>query len=281
MWIKKLRLKTAIYGLRTILGLGRRGYFIPYRYAQNLDLSDQYYPSVANKFSDLCDPQFVKVLTDIARYRDELENIGGDPPAPRWKQDWFPGLDGAATYALVRETQPRRVLEIGSGHSTRFIVRAKQDGRLATEITCIDPAPRADLRGLDLDLRLMPIQHVDLATLPQLEPGDILFVDSSHIAMPGSDVDWIVNHLIPVLPKGVLVHFHDIFLPDGYPANWEWRGYNEQIVVAALLSGGRAVPLFSSQYIRRHRPDLIDSLNLGWIPRVDGAIESSIWLEIR
>ena len=33
--------------------------------------------------------------------------IGGEPPPePRWNQDWFPRLDAAAAYVLVRETRP-------------------------------------------------------------------------------------------------------------------------------------------------------------------------------
>lgn len=272
--------KTIIYGLRTILGLGRRGYFIPYRYAADVDAETEDYPSVRNQFCKLCDTRFTGVLGLIGQYRAELERLGGDPPSPRWNQDWFPGLDAAAAYALVRETKPNRIIEIGSGHSTRFIMRAKQDGGLATRVTCVDPAPRADLRGLGLDLRLEPIQRLDPGTLPRLEAGDILFVDSSHIAMPGSDVDWVLNRLIPELPKGVLVHFHDMFLPDPYPKHWRWRGYNEQIIVAALLAGGRAAPVFSSHFVRNHRPDLVDSLDLGWIARIEGAIESSLWLEL-
>jgi hypothetical protein len=276
-----LPLKSIYYGIRTILGWGRYGYFIPYRYAGSVPQISHHYQWILDAFSHRAIERFEQILRDISNYRGELESIGGEPPAPRWNQNWFPGLDAAATYALIRETRPRRILEIGSGHSTRFMMRAVRDGGLTTEITCVDPAPRANLEGLDLDLRLSAVQNIDPVSLPRLESGDILFVDSSHIAMPGSDVDWILNRLITGLPKGVLVHFHDIFLPDPYPESWEWRGYNEQIVVAALMAGGRAIPVFSSQFVRHHRSDLIDSLDLNWIRRVGGAIESSLWLEIQ
>ena len=33
----------------------------------------------------------------------------------------------------------------------------------------------------------------------------------------------------------MLLHVHDIFLPDPYPAAWDWRGYNEQAAVAPLI----------------------------------------------
>ena len=92
------------------------------------------------------------LLSSIEKYRRELESIGSEPPpAPRWNQDWFPRLDAAAAYATVRETRPRRIVEVGSGHSTRFLARAVADGGLATRITAIDPRPRAAIRGLNVE----------------------------------------------------------------------------------------------------------------------------------
>ena len=65
--------------------------------------------------------------------------------------------------------------------------------------------------------------------------GDILFIDSSHQVKPGSDVEFLLKAVLPLLPAGVRVHFHDIFIPDDYPPAWEWRRYNEQAAVAALI----------------------------------------------
>ena len=72
--------------------------------------------------------------------------------------------------------------------------------------------------------------------------------DSSHILMPGTDVELILTELLPRLPAGALVQIHDIFLPDAYPADWAWRGYNEQGAVAALLAGGGWDVLFASRF---------------------------------
>ena len=84
-------------------------------------------------------------LAAIESLADALRGLTGPPPRPRWSQDWFPRLDGAALYAAVRLGRPRRVLEIGSGHSTRFVAQAVADGDLACAVTCIDPQPRADV----------------------------------------------------------------------------------------------------------------------------------------
>ena len=66
--------------------------------------------------------------------------------------------------------------------------------------------------------------------------------------MPGTDVDRLFLDVLPRLASGVLIHVHDIFLPEGYPPDWIWRGYNEQIVVGALLAGGGYELVFASSY---------------------------------
>ncbi|HYL25691.1 MAG TPA: class I SAM-dependent methyltransferase, partial [Burkholderiales bacterium] len=170
----------------------------------------------------------MKVLGWIEDLAADLTAIGaGAPPAPRWDQDWFPRLDAAAAYAMVRMTRPARIVEVGSGHSTRFLARAVRDGGLGTQITAIDPAPRASISGLQVRCLRQPVQACALEVF-NLAPGDILFIDSSHQLKPGSDVEFLLDRVLPRLASGVRIHFHDIFLPDEYPAQWAWRRYNEQ-----------------------------------------------------
>jgi hypothetical protein len=65
--------------------------------------------------------------------------------------------------------------------------------------------------------------------------------------MPGSDGDLLLNRLLPMLPSGVFVHIHDMFLPYGYPQGWAWCRHNEQLgVVAVMLNGSGWDPAFSS-----------------------------------
>ncbi len=113
----------------------------------------------------------------------------------------------------------------------------------------------------------------------ELAAGDILAIDSSHILMPGSDVDLLLNHVLPALPAGVVVHIHDIFLPDDYPAVWAWRSYNEQLGVAALLNGGGWQPLFASHFAATRMATEKGSGVLAGLPLEDGAFESSLWLK--
>ena len=270
------------FGLSTVLGIRKRGWFIPYRYADDPNYSAAgAYPEIRTCFEG-CAAQLGAVLDRIESHAAALTAIGGGPPpAPRFDQDWFPRLDAAAAYVLVRDCRPRRIVEVGSGHSTRFLARAVRDGSLDTELTVIDPKPRAAIDGLAVRARRDTLQAVGPAPFGGLQGGDMVFVDSSHILMPGSDVDIMLNRVLPTLPAGILVHFHDIFLPDAYPDHWLWRGYNEQQAVGALLAGGGYDLVFASHYVVTAMADRIEDTVLSRLPLLPGAYESSLWLRKR
>ena len=271
-------------GLPTILGLAKRGFFIPYRYAETVPLAGaaNLYPVVAKLFADYADI-FAKALAVLADYEADFQRILANrtPGAPRFDQDWFPRLDAAMIYALVRRFQPRRILEVGSGHSTRFVARAVADGKLATTIAAIDPAPRADIAALPITLLRDAVPHCGSAPFESLRPGDLLMIDSSHILMPGTDVDFLLSSVLPNLKPGTLVHIHDMMLPDDYPADWAWRGYNEQPAIAALLGSGVWQPLFSSHWAVTRMAPAVARSAVAALPVPDGARESGLWLERR
>ena len=269
-------------GLATVLGLGRRGFFMPYRHAADVPgdgICPPYRPLEAVIAEEM--HEYTRLLSRLVGHASALVAIGesAPPQGPRWGQDWFPRLDAAIAYVMVRDRAPARIVEIGSGHSTRFLRRAIQDGRLATKLTTIDPEPRASLAGLDIDIVPATVQRAGLAPFRALGHGDVLFVDSSHLLVPGSDVDVILNTILPTLPVGALVHFHDVFLPDGYPAEWSWRGYNEQSAVAPLLHGGGYRLLFASHFVATRMAGAVAASPAGTLPMPAGAHESSLWLE--
>jgi Methyltransferase domain len=263
-------------GLATLFGR-KRGFFIPHRYAGAV--APCAYPALDAHFA-ACVPAFESLLADIEALGDRLEQMCGLAPAPRFDQGWFPTLDAAAAYAMVGRARPARIVEVGSGHSTRFLARAVADAGLETELTCIDPAPRATLRGLPVRWIEAVVQQAPATLFEGLQAGDLLFVDSSHILMPGTDVDWLLNRILPGLAAGVLVHFHDVFLPDPYPGAWAWRGYNEQQALAPLLHGGAYACLFASHYVRTRLPERLARGPLARLPR-PAAPESSLWLQKR
>jgi predicted O-methyltransferase YrrM len=270
-------------GLATVLGLGRRGFFIPYRYAGTVPAPGGRapYDGLADRFRD-AEASFRDVLATIDRFATDLEAIGVEPPAaPRWGQDWFPRLDAAAAYALVRHRAPARIVEVGAGHSTRFLASAVVDGGLATRITAIDPAPRPDLEALGVEVRATTLQEAGLDAFADLAAGDVLSIDSSHVLMPGSDVDVLLNVVLPSLAAGVVVQFHDILLPDDYPEEWDWRGYNEQLGVAPLVHGGGYRLLWSSHYVTSRMAGELAGTVVARLPIEPGARETSLWLSKR
>ncbi len=275
MRIRRLRL-----GLATLLGLKKRGFFIPYRYADQVPAPADRAPYHAlEPLFAQAEPTFAALIEAMAPYADDLHRIGrAPPPEPRWNQDWFPRLDAAAAYVFVREAKPARIVETGSGHSTRFLIRAVRDGELATQVMSIDPAPRADIGESGAILLRRTVQDAGFAPFSVLADGDILFIDSSHILMPGTDVDILFNHVLPTLPRGVMVHIHDVFLPDDYPPEWEWRGYNEQLGVAALIQGGGYRILWSSHYALTRMASAVAASVAGELELKAAAKESSFWL---
>ena len=91
-------------------------------------------------------------------------------------------------------------------------------------------------------------------------------------------MDWILNRVLPKLPPGVWLHLHDIFLPDPYPDDWAWRGYNEQPAVGALIAGGGYEVMFASHYARTRLADRLAQGVMADLPLIPGAHESSLWL---
>ena len=79
----------------------------------------------------------------------------------------------------------------------------------------------------------------------------------------------------------MLIHVHDVFLPDPYPPEWAWRGYNEQLLVGTLIQGGGYEIAFASRYVVAHRPDLIEGSLVARLPLAPGAYETSLWLRKR
>jgi hypothetical protein len=269
--------------LPTLLGLRRRGWFIPYRYAATLPATggSPPYDAIETLFATRR-VSFEAVLDLIDAAGPDLEAIArkdlpGDwvGPQPRFDQAWFPTLDACAAYALVRQHRPARIVEVGSGHSTRFLAAALRDGA----ITAIDPAPRADIARLPR-VTVVPrtVHYADPRVFADLRAGDLLFIDSSHILMPGSDVDLLFGRIMPMLPPDVLVHIHDITLPDDYPAAWAWRNYNEQQGVIPLLLSGAYEALFSSPYAATRLAERVGRSVAARLPRHPEGRSTSLWL---
>lgn len=194
--------------------------------------------NVAEQLSLLKEFQYSEELRPFtAPKRDELTYSFGN--------GYFDGGDAEFLYNLVRVRKPKRVVEIGSGNSTLLVIEAIRKNRQSQanyicEHTCIEPYEMPWLERSGVTVRRQLVEAVDKSVFQQLEAGDLLFIDSSHVIRPQGDVLCEFLEILPILKKGVIVHIHDIFTPRDYPKAWvvdRVRLWNEQYLMEALLSG--------------------------------------------
>lgn len=179
---------------------------------------------------------------------------------------WFENSDGFILFCFLKKFRPKKVIEIGSGHSSALMLDAEKhlfDGNL--ELTFIDPNPNDRLDqyishsddSQKAKVVTKEVQEVDVDFFKTLDENDILFIDSSHVAKAGSDLNYILFDILPVLRPGVIIHFHDIFYPFEYPEFWltKWIkgfGWNEIYMLRAFLSHNeRYEILFFNDYLEK------------------------------
>ena len=202
--------------------------------------------------------QLELLQTVFPLYRDEYDRF------PRARTDnpyefhhdnaFFVGADAIVLYCMVRHFKPQRIVEIGSGYSTRLSAQAiARNGSGA--ITCIEPYPDDILKSHPgvTELKSSQVQAVDLRVFESLEANDLVFIDSTHSIKIGGDVTFLFLEVLPRLKPGVIVHLHDIFLPRDYPRAWILEALmfsGEQYLLQAFLTfnAGYTV-LFSSSYM--------------------------------
>ena len=179
----------------------------------------------------------------------------------------FPPGDAASLRLMMEQHRPRRIVEIGSGSSTAAALDFADDLALPLDMTCIEPHP-ARLRsmlGPDDARRVSvierPVQEVDPAIVAALEPGDVLFIDSTHVLKTGSDVHHELFALLPAIRPGVLVHVHDCPFPFEYPDLWVTErnySWNEAYALRAFLMFNTSFRIVHwAGMLRRVRPELI------------------------
>jgi hypothetical protein len=155
----------------------------------------------------------------------------------------FEAGDAELWFHVIQHFKPSRIVEIGSGHSTRMARIAidrlvADDAQYRCEHVCIEPYEMPWLEQLDVKVIRERVEEVDRAVFDQLGKNDILFIDSSHIIRPQGDVLKEYLEILPRLAPGVIVHVHDIFSPRDYPLVWveQPRFWNEQYLLEAFLT---------------------------------------------
>lgn len=214
-----------------------------------------------------------------------------DPPGTETgfylRNPFFGGLDAEVLYAMVRRLRPATVMELGAGYSTLVIADAAQRNRScgsSMRHLVYDPFPSPVLAAVRdrIELHEVPASEIVVDRFAELEPGDILFIDTTHTLKPAGDVVHLILNALPRVAPGVVVQIHDFFRPLEYP-RWLMDVFGcywqEHYVVQALLSDNPGFEILCANHaLRQLRSDRIHAL----LPNIDPHAEpSSLWIKRR
>jgi hypothetical protein len=223
----------------------------------------------------------------FSKFRDECEQLPTEPtetPTRFYlKNGLFGGLDALVAYCMVRHFQPRLIVEIGSGFSSLILGEALRKNNKGS-LNCIDPSPPNFLRENPPGLHALiekRVQDIDVDFFSRLNPGDILFVDSSHTVKIGGDVNYLFLEVLPRLKPGIIVHIHDIFLPFDYRRDWvmeQFRFWTEQYLLQAfLMFNSEFEVLMANSYLNHCHPEELKAT----FPPLPSWRGGSFWIQRR
>lgn len=245
---------------------------------------------------------FSHVSIDVAAQRSLLKQLTAFshelPNLPSFSQITSDGfglgygeIEASFLHCMIRHYKPRRMIEIGSGISTRFALHALQLNRDANavpfELDCVEPYPRPKLKELadsgQIRLRAREVQDVGLDHFRALQEGDFLFIDSSHAGKLDSDVYYLYLEVLPKLNRGVIVHIHDIMFPylalsPSHPLADLSMLWNESAIVKAFLTFNDAFQVLMCQsHLHYNCPEALQEVVAAYDPAQH--FPSSLWLQ--
>lgn len=217
-------------------------------------------------------------------HRDTYEN---------WKYNtkngYFGREDAAILYSFILFLKPNNIIEIGSGYSSALMMDVNENNfSNLINLTFIEPFPDRLYQAIGKDKENVEIlehkvQNIDLSKFEKLGANDILFIDSSHVSKTGSDLNYIIFHILPALKSGVYIHFHDIFYPFEYPQKWvtDWFkgfGWNEVYLIRAFLMNNSDYEIcFFNSFMAIHHQNTMTEL----FPGFNKSSGCSLWLKKR
>lgn len=155
-------------------------------------------------------------------YRGSLRQFGIHKSAVRMNgsDEGYGEVEADLLYCFIRAHRPQQVVQIGCGVSTAVCLLAATDEGYSPRIVCIEPYPTDFLKRENqagrIELVSRKVEDAGLKWLDGLGAGDLFFVDSSHVLAPAGEVNLIILEMLPRLPAGAYVHFHDIYFPYDY-----------------------------------------------------------------
>jgi len=234
---------------------------------------------------DFNDKNQLLLCEQLSEFVPEIKELAKDILDPQKNQS-FLDMDLEFLYGMIRVLKPQRFIEVGAGWSSLIAMQAigrnRQEGHKCEHII-IEPYPRKCFQehfAKASQYIEKPVQEVPFGIFDSLRRNDILFIDTSHVAKYGSDVNYIYFHIIPRVKPGCYIHIHDIFIPDDYPEEWIHNDkvyFNEQYLVMAFLMYNSQFKIrLAAQYMSQKYKDKLIAL----FPRFHRSFSpGSLWIQ--
>jgi hypothetical protein len=239
----------------------------------------------------------VKLLTELGeRFGAECsfpERATADEGEFHLANDNFSFGCAASLHSIIRKYVPKRVVEIGSGNSSKVIARAlamnHAEGAPPTDYRIVDPYPSTFTRDRLVGVSQViaeRVEVIDPSSLLALTTDDILFIDTGHTVRIGGDVNFLFLDILPRLAPGVLVHVHDVNLPfeyereytAGQPGTFR-RLWTEAYLLQAFLSCNRDFEvLLAMRYLMLRHSVAFGQAVAHHRPAQGRALSSSFWI---
>lgn len=218
-------------------------------------------------------------------------NPTGNPADFFSENDCFSFGCAASTHTMIRHYKPKRVIEIGSGMSSRIIRHAlllnkTENPAAENHYLIIDPYPspfiEQELPGKELFKSRVELINPEF--FDQLKENDVLFIDSGHSVRIGGDVNFLYLNVLPRLAPGVIIHVHDIQLPyeyhKVYAINESFRQFwTEQYLLQAFLAFNTQFEiLLAVYYLLLEHLDLFQRAFPYYNPQEHRLMGTSFWL---
>lgn len=235
--------------------------------------------------------EFFKLLAhEYAHECDWPNEPTGDPWQFHLHNGCFSYGCAASLHCLIRHNKPRRIIEIGSGNSSKVIaaaIKLNNSENISTSYSIIDPYSTINSNGLPANVELIrkPVEMIDVEFFQSLSENDILFIDSSHVSKIGSDVNFEMLDILPLINKGVFVHFHDIPLPYEYPKHYATNPsfrmfWTEAYLLQAFLSCNSDFNIvLPVDYLQRNHADELKQIFPHSTKTDFGWVSGSFWIK--
>jgi hypothetical protein len=224
------------------VGVVRHHYYEPILFERDLKYSLERERDIVGL--DLNKAAQIELLAGLS-YADELKAIPKKAAEGQYgySNRLFEQGDGECYYSMIRHFKPRRIIEIGAGHSTLIAQLAIEKNQLEDSAyqcnhRCVEPYENAWLSKTKVEVIRTPIESLPRDWMNDLSKGDFLFIDSSHVIRPQGDVLHLYLEVLGRLKPGVIIHIHDIFTPRDYPRDWvidDRRLWDEQYLLESFL----------------------------------------------